>query len=392
MEENYIDLYNYLNNINKLDANVYSKLLTVYDEKVVNKVIEQLIDENSNNLSKFDYYISKVIRYEDDVVSTSIFESYGMDLSEFPTFSKEENDSLTNEIFMIVQKLNQLIYEVCEWNVDLCKIFWLSDRVEKSIELCKDIDKVNEIKRLYNMFLLKRNTLVSGNLRLVISIAKRFHINESIFNESIQYGNMGLMRAVEKYDPAFNTSFATYSYYWIKQCITRNIHNVMYPFIIPMNQVSLYYKYKKVKNGLEKELYREPTVPEIAEGMNISIPSLEMIINRFNDSLSLYDQVKNGEDNDSGMYIDFVEDENASVSDIMFNKDMIDEVQKAFGYLTDKERMVLEYRFGFVDGNVRTLNEVGEEFGVTRERIRQIEAKAIRKLSLKCKSLKDYYN
>ena len=124
--------------------------------------------------------------------------------------------------------------------------------------------------------------------------------------------------------------------------------------------------YKKVKNGLEKELYREPTVPEIAEGMNISIPSLEMIINRFNDSLSLYDQVKNGEDNDSGMYIDFVEDENASVSDIMFNKDMIDEVQKAFGYLTDKERMVLEYRFGFVDGNVRTLNEVGEEFGVTR--------------------------
>ena len=163
----------------------------------------------------------------------------------------------------------------------------------------------------------------------------------------------------------------------------------MHSYNIPVHQVTSYYRLKKARRELYAKLKREPSTDELALELNMTRDNVVLLLNSFNEAYSLYESV-NGEDDTDGIYMDFIEDENASVDDAVFASLLSDEIRDALSLLTDKERFVLEHRFGIVDGNSKTLEEVGKMLGVTRERIRQIEAKTIRKLSRRCKSLKAY--
>lgn len=393
MNENKNNVYKELAKIKMLDADSYSRLLSIYGEELVNKTIEQMIDDNSRNLIKFDYYVSKIIAY-DDMVSKNSFELYGMDLACIPRLSKDESMLLMKEIFEIINKINTLLNEIaCENEIyDFLDKTWLCDRIELCLDKCSDVydDKLLELRKLYKKFINKRNYIAECNLRLVITVAKRNYINGNVFNDAIQYGNMGLLRAIEKFDPSFNVTFATYAYYWIRQLMMRNIYNVIYSVSIPAGKVRFYNQMKKVIREFEHEYGRTPSDIEISNIMDKDVETISTVRRAFNEGVSLYDSVA-GKDNDDSMIIDFVVDENASATNEVMERVIQEEISKIMDTcLNEKEKRVIEERFGFIDGSCPTLDKVGEKMGVTRERIRQIESKSLRKLKYKFRDFEGY--
>lgn len=388
MEEKYLEIYSYLTSIEKLDSGIYSDLLSRYSEDLVNKVIDQMIDDDPNNIKKFDYYLSNIIVY-DKMVSKSLFEYYGDDIGSIPVLTADENINLSKYLYEIIDKIRVIVGDELNLDSDKIEKIWICDLVDRFMAMCNDEDKLRYVKLLYNEFLDKRNKLVQGNIRLVILVAKEFNINESIFMDCIQYGNMGLMRAVDKFNPSFNTIFTTYAYYWIKQFIIRYVYNLIYPYYIPAHQVGIYQRYKKVQKELFDKLGRSATDGEIAKEMDINISNVESLKCIFNDTVSLYTGVNSG-NAEGSMLIDFIEDSDFSVSKEIDYKDLCNVVNNSIdSSLNERERMVIRRRFGFDRDECETLESNGRDFGITRERIRQIENKAIRKLS-KCKNLYDY--
>lgn len=388
MEGRYLELYNHINMIEKLDGNIYSELLSIYGEGLVNKVIEQLISEEACNLDKFEYYLYRISSY-DNMISKNVYNSYIDDISLFPTFSKDENIRLTEEIFSIICQIKGMFNFSCvedEVNFDES---WISDNVKKFMEQCDDTDKLEEMKKLFSQFLSKRNKLIEGNLRLVILLAKQFKVNDTIFVEAIQMGNMGLMRAIEKFSPEYKVTFATYAYYWIKQFIIRNIYNVLYPYSIPANKVGSYYTLRRVQKELYDQCGREATNKEIAEVMGVSVKKVELLKSTFTDPLSLYETYGTEEEKDT-MLIDFIEDENFSISRDLNYLELVLTIERCMDlFLNEQEKTVIKGRFGFNDGDIQTLDSIAKKMGRTKERVRQIETKALRKLNVRCSDLKD---
>lgn len=389
MNGDYIKVYNYLNSIEKLNASIYSNLLSIYGELLVNKVIDDMIEYGGNNLIRFDYYITKVISYN-EVITKSLIESYNIDISLIPMLSKDENIRLCREISLIIDEIRNLYY--FETNDDRIKFdnSWIRDNVWNYLLSCKDIDKLNKMNELYKKFIFKRNKLVEGNLRLVILVAKKFNVNESTFIEAIQLGNMGLMRAVEKVNPSFNISFSTYAYYWINQAITRGIYDVIYPYSIPEYQIGVYHSYKKIRKKLYDIYGREPSSKEIANEMGVSVKKIELLQTVFNDPLSLYETYGTDEEKDTRL-IEFIEDRNNYVSKDINYLELSIAIESSMDlYLSESEKIVLMNRFGFINGNCDTLEVIANKIGKTRERVRQIEGRALRKLRAKCGDFEEY--
>ena len=259
-----------------------------------------------------------------------------------------------------------------------------------NVPLLSAEEEINLAVRIQGGDDIAKQELAEANLRLVVSIAKRYVGRGMQFLDLIQEGNMGLMKAVEKFDHTKGFKFSTYATWWIRQAITRAIADQARTIRIPVHMVETINKLVRVQRQLLQDLGREPTPEEIGAEMDLPTEKVREILKIAQEPVSLETPI--GEEDDSNLG-DFIEDEGAMSPEVFTSSALLrEQLEDVLDTLTDREENVLRLRFGLDDGNIRTLEQVGKVFGVTRERIRQIEAKALRKLRhpSRSKQLKDF--
>jgi len=330
---------------------------------------------------------------EDDDVQELIDEDYSDDLydedeentsGETRKLIEAEVNALTKKNYLLEKASNSVAVNdsVKMYLKEIGKVPLLT--ASEELEIAKRIEEGDEEAR---------DILISSNLRLVVSIAKKYVGRGMLFLDLIQEGNMGLVKAVEKFDYKKGFKFSTYATWWIRQAITRAIADQARTIRIPVHMVETINKLTRAQRELTQELGREPSAEEISQRLDgISPDKVREIQKIALEPVSLETPI--GEEDDSHLG-DFIEDKDAMGPDEYASHELLkDEIDSILSGLTEREEKVLRLRFGLYDGRTRTLEEVGKEFNVTRERIRQIEAKALRKLKHpnRSKRLKDFYN
>ena len=262
---------------------------------------------------------------------------------------------------------------------------WLSKRIElgryaneRLLEVDLPLSDRKQLEALKRDGELARDHLIQANLRLVVSVAKRYVGRGMSFLDLIQEGNIGLMKATEKFDYKRGFKFSTYATWWIRQAITRAISDQSRTIRLPVHVGETINRVRKVAHRLQQIFEREPTEDEVARALDLSTERVRQILDHSRTPISLESPVGNEGDAFLG---DFIEDDKLPLPiDLAAHQLMKEQIAEALAKLAERERKIIELRFGLCDGKYRTLEEVGREFGITRERIRQIEAKALRKL------------
>lgn len=332
-----------------------------------------LDDEDEVEVEKIDLSVPEGVSVEDPV------RMYLKEIGKVPLLSADEEIELAQKMeagSLAVEKIPLFKERLAETGDEQEK-----EEIQAEIKALQlDVDRGSDAKK----------RLAEANLRLVVSIAKRYVGRGMLFLDLIQEGNLGLIKAVEKFDYRKGYKFSTYATWWIRQAITRAIADQARTIRIPVHMVETINKLIRVSRQLLQELGREPTPEEIAEEMKMPVERVREILKISQEPVSLETPIGEEEDSHLG---DFIKDDNVPVpADAATFTLLKEQLEEVLGTLTEREQKVLTLRFGLEDGRARTLEEVGKEFNVTRERIRQIEAKALRKLRHPSRSrkLKDY--
>ncbi len=356
--------------IDYLEQNGIDVLKISNDDDVDDDII--LDDEDEVEVEKIDLSVPEGVSVEDPV------RMYLKEIGKVPLLSADEEIELAQNMedgAVATEKIN-----VLKGRIDGASEEEKAEIKEEIKTLQRDVDKGADAKK----------RLAEANLRLVVSIAKRYVGRGMLFLDLIQEGNLGLIKAVEKFDYKKGYKFSTYATWWIRQAITRAIADQARTIRIPVHMVETINKLIRVSRQLLQELGREPSPEEIAKEMNMPVERVREILKISQEPVSLETPIGEEEDSHLG---DFIKDDNVPVpADAAAFTLLKEQLEEVLGTLTEREQKVLTLRFGLEDGRARTLEEVGKEFNVTRERIRQIEAKALRKLRHPSRSrkLKDY--
>lgn len=356
--------------IDYLEQNGIDVLKISNDDDVDDDII--LDDEDEVEVEKIDLSVPEGVSGEDPV------RMYLKEIGKVPLLSADEEIELAQNMedgAVATEKIN-----VLKGRLDGASEEEKAEIKEEIKTLQRDVDKGADAKK----------RLAEANLRLVVSIAKRYVGRGMLFLDLIQEGNLGLIKAVEKFDYKKGYKFSTYATWWIRQAITRAIADQARTIRIPVHMVETINKLIRVSRQLLQELGREPSPEEIAKEMNMPVERVREILKISQEPVSLETPIGEEEDSHLG---DFIKDDNVPVpADAAAFTLLKEQLEEVLGTLTEREQKVLTLRFGLEDGRARTLEEVGKEFNVTRERIRQIEAKALRKLRHPSRSrkLKDY--
>lgn len=356
--------------IDYLEQNGIDVLKISNDDDVDDDII--LDDEDEVEVEKIDLSVPEGVSVEDPV------RMYLKEIGKVSLLSADEEIELAQNMkdgAVATEKIN-----VLKGRLDGASEEEKAEIKEEIKTLQRDVDKGADAKK----------RLAEANLRLVVSIAKRYVGRGMLFLDLIQEGNLGLIKAVEKFDYKKGYKFSTYATWWIRQAITRAIADQARTIRIPVHMVETINKLIRVSRQLLQELGREPSPEEIAKEMNMPVERVREILKISQEPVSLETPIGEEEDSHLG---DFIKDDNVPVpADAAAFTLLKEQLEEVLGTLTEREQKVLTLRFGLEDGRARTLEEVGKEFNVTRERIRQIEAKALRKLRHPSRSrkLKDY--
>lgn len=356
--------------IDYLEQNGIDVLKISNDDDVDDDII--LDEEDEVEVEKIDLSVPEGVSVEDPV------RMYLKEIGKVPLLSADEEIELAQNMedgAVAIEKIN-----VLKGRLDGASEEEKAEIKEEIKTLQRDVDKGADAKK----------RLAEANLRLVVSIAKRYVGRGMLFLDLIQEGNLGLIKAVEKFDYKKGYKFSTYATWWIRQAITRAIADQARTIRIPVHMVETINKLIRVSRQLLQELGREPSPEEIAKEMNMPVERVREILKISQEPVSLETPIGEEEDSHLG---DFIKDDNVPVpADAAAFTLLKEQLEEVLGTLTEREQKVLTLRFGLEDGRARTLEEVGKEFNVTRERIRQIEAKALRKLRHPSRSrkLKDY--
>lgn len=347
-------------------------VLRITDDDSDDEILLDVDDEDEIEVEKIDLSVPDGVSIEDPV------RMYLKEIGKVPLLSAEEEIELAKNMEAgAVAKEKIAILKSREENATEEELAEIKEEIKN---LQKDLDAGDEAKK----------RLAEANLRLVVSIAKRYVGRGMLFLDLIQEGNLGLIKAVEKFDYSKGYKFSTYATWWIRQAITRAIADQARTIRIPVHMVETINKLIRVSRQLLQELGREPSPEEIAAEMNMPVERVREILKISQEPVSLETPIGEEEDSHLG---DFIQDDNVPVpADAAAFTLLKEQLEEVLGTLTEREQKVLTLRFGLEDGRARTLEEVGKEFNVTRERIRQIEAKALRKLRHPSRSrkLKDY--
>lgn len=356
--------------IDYLEQNGIDVLKISNDDDVDDDII--LDEEDEVEVEKIDLSVPEGVSVEDPV------RMYLKEIGKVPLLSADEEIELAQNMedgAVAIEKIN-----VLKGRLDGASEEEKAEIKEEIKTLQRDVDKGADAKK----------RLAEANLRLVVSIAKRYVGRGMLFLDLIQEGNLGLIKAVEKFDYKKGYKFSTYATWWIRQAITRAIADQARTIRIPVHMVETINKLIRVSRQLLQELGREPSPEEIAKEMSMPLERVREILKISQEPVSLETPIGEEEDSHLG---DFIKDDNVPVpADAAAFTLLKEQLEEVLGTLTEREQKVLTLRFGLEDGRARTLEEVGKEFNVTRERIRQIEAKALRKLRHPSRSrkLKDY--
>lgn len=367
------------------------KINKILYQKDVADAIEHLdlSDQDSDEL--FDWFNQNKIVITDDEDLNITDADLALDDDSMDFDADDEVDDFTDEenLASDIESLEQSFANSSHTKINDPVKMYLKEIGR--VELLNPEDEPEIARRIQNGDEEAKRILIAANLRLVVSIAKKYVGRGMLFLDLIQEGNMGLVKAVEKFDFTKGFKFSTYATWWIRQAITRAIADQARTIRIPVHMVETINKLTRIQRQLVQDLGRDPTAEEIAEKMEgISPEKVREIQKIALEPVSLETPI--GEEDDSHLG-DFIEDKEAMSPDEYANNQLLkDEINMVLQGLTEREEKVLRLRFGLYDGRTRTLEEVGKEFNVTRERIRQIEAKALRKLKhpTRSKRLKDF--